>query len=171
MTAGGAARSRVLVAALGNPDRGDDGVGAAVAERLAGRLPAHAALLTRRGDMLALIDDWAGFDALVCVDAAAPLGAPGRIHRLDLAAEKLPPELSFASSHALGLAEAIELAHILGLAPKTIIVYAIEGACFDGGAPLSPEVASAASDVADRVAAEVRRLLASDDGPAIIAAY
>ena len=121
--------------------------------------------------MLALIDDWAGFDAVVCVDAAAPLGAPGRVHRLDLAKEKLPPELSFASSHALGLAEAVELARILGLAPETIVVYAIEGACFDGGAPLSPEVASAASEVADRVAAEVRRLLASDDGPAIIAAH
>ncbi len=119
--------------------------------------------------MLALIDEWAGFDAVVCVDAAAPQGAPGRIHRLDLAAEKLPPELSFASSHALGLAEAIELARILGLAPGKIVVYAIEGARFDGGAPLSPEVELAASEVADRVAAEVRRLLACADEPAIIA--
>lgn len=161
--------TRILVAALGNPDRGDDGAGAAVAAKLANRLPTDAALLTRRGDMLALIDEWAGFDAVVCVDAAAPQGAPGRIHRLDLAAEKLPPELSFASSHALGLAEAIELARILGLAPGKIVVYAIEGARFDGGAPLSPEVELAASEVADRVAAEVRRLLACADEPAIIA--
>lgn len=153
--------ARILVAALGNPDRGDDGVGAAVAAKLANRLPAGAALLVRRGDMLSLIDDWAGFDALICVDAAAPMGAPGRVHRLDLTKDKLAPELSFASSHALGLAETIELARTLGLAPETVLVYAIEGACFDGGAPLSPEVALAASEVADRVAAEVRQLLAS----------
>ena len=85
---------KVLVACLGNPDRGDDGVGAAVARALAGRLRDGAALVVRSGDMLALIDEWTGFDAVVCVDAAAPmdapLGAPGHIRRVDLARDELP---------------------------------------------------------------------------------
>lgn len=149
---------RVLVAGIGNPDRGDDGVGAAVVERMAGRLPAEVGLLARRGDMLALLDDCAGFDALVCVDASAPAGMPGRIRRIDAAVEALPRDVSCASSHALGLAEAIALARTLGIAPPNIIVYAIEGASFDDGAALSAPVADAVDAAVGRIVTEVERL-------------
>ncbi len=155
----GKARARILVAAVGNPDRGDDGVGPLVAQKLSGRLPAEARLVVRSGDMMSLIEDWAGFDAVIFVDAAASRGSPGRVHRIDLAEEKLPPELSFTSSHAFGVAEAIELARVLELTPKRIVVYAIEGACFDAGAPFTPAVLSAAAEVADCVAAEVCRII------------
>jgi hydrogenase maturation protease len=162
MTGERAART-VLVAALGNPDRGDDGVGLEVARLLEGRLPAAARILARRGDMLSLIDDWAGCDALICIDAAAaPDAEPGRIHRIDLARDALPQDLSFTSSHAFGLPEAVALARALKLAPRCIVVYAIEGSRFDSGATLSPEVLAAASEVADRVAAESRRLSEND---------
>ncbi len=166
MTGAGVSREaarKVLVAAIGNPDRGDDGVGAIVAEKLKGRLPDGVALAVRSGDMLSLIEDWTGFDALVCVDAAASEGVPGRIHRIDLAKEELPGELSFPSSHAFGLPEAIGLARILDLAPQDIVVYAIEARCFDAGAPVTPEVLAAAGEVADRVAAEARRLMNPGD--------
>ncbi|MGP0057911.1 MAG: hydrogenase maturation protease [Beijerinckiaceae bacterium] len=149
---------KVLIAGLGNPDRGDDGVGMIVAHKLDGRLPDDVAILTRSDDMVSLIEDWAGFDALVCVDAAAPTGAPGRIHRIDLATDELPRDMSFASSHAFGLAVAIGLARMLERAPRDIVVYAIEGCCFDAGAALTPAVAAAAADAADRIAAEACRL-------------
>jgi len=153
------ARAKVLVAAIGNPDGGDDGVGPLVAQTLSGRLPVEAKLVVRSGDMMSLIEDWVAFDAVICVDAAAPRGAPGHVHRIDLAEDKLPPELSFTSSHAFGLAEAIELARVLELAPKRIIVYAIEGDCFDAGAPFTPAVLSAAAEVADCIAGEVCDIL------------
>lgn len=149
---------KVLVVGMGNPDRGDDGVGALVVRSLAGRLPADVSLVVRSGDALSLIEDWAGFDALVCVDAAAPVTMPGRIHRIDLASEQLVREMSFASSHAFGVAAAIELARTIGLAPREMIVYAIEGACFDRGAPITPEVAAAADAVAGQVVSEAERL-------------
>jgi hydrogenase maturation protease len=153
---------KVLVVGMGNPDRGDDGVGALVVRCLAGRLPADVSLVGRSGDALSLIEDWAGFDALVCVDAAAPVTAsvsiPGRIHRIDLASDQLVREMSFASSHAFGVAEVIALARTLGLAPREMVVYGIEGACFDRGASMTPEVAAAAAAVAGRVVAEVGRL-------------
>ncbi|MGO9674337.1 MAG: hydrogenase maturation protease [Methylocella sp.] len=156
----GVSPRKVLVAGLGNPDRCDDGVGAMVAQNLVGRLPPDVALLTRRGDMISLIDDCAGFDALVCVDAAGPMTAPGRISRIDLATSELPQDSLFMSSHAFGLAEAIALARTLQIAPKHIIVYAVEGCCFEGGAPMTPEVAAAAFVVADFVVGEVGRLRA-----------
>lgn len=152
-----------LVIGLGNPDRGDDGVGALVAQQLVGRLRDAVRILTRRGDMLSLIDDWGGVETLICIDAAAPQGAPGSIHRIDLAGDALPRDLCFTSSHALGLAEAIALARTLGRAPSRILVYAIEGGRFDCGASLTPAVAAAAGIVADRVVADLARLQDSSE--------
>lgn len=154
----GAPPRKVLVIGLGNPDRGDDGVGAIVARGLAGRLPPDAVVKVRSGDLLSLIDDWDGFDAVVCIDAAAPAGVHGRISRLDLNSTELPRNLTLRSSHAWGLAEAIALGRSLQRAPRQIIVYAIEGNSFDGGAALTPAAAAATHVVADRVVAEVGRL-------------
>jgi hydrogenase maturation protease len=149
---------RLLVVGLGNPDRGDDAVGAMIARSLAGRLPAGAALRERAGDMLSLIDDWHGYDAVICIDAAAPAGEPGRIHRLDAARDALAPDLAFASSHAYGLAEAVALARQLGLLPRDLVIYAVEGLGFEAGAPLSAPVAASLRVASERVAAEAQRL-------------
>ena len=54
------------------------------------------------------------------------------------------------STHAFGAAEAIELARVLGRLPRRLIVVGIEGARFDAGVGLSPEVAAAVEDVARR---------------------
>ncbi|MCJ2186260.1 hydrogenase maturation protease [Novosphingobium beihaiensis] len=148
----------VLVLCIGNPDRGDDGAGPAVAKALEGRLPPEATLAVRSGDMLAMIEDWEGFYALVCLDAASGGGEPGRIHRIDLAEEDLPGDMAFLSSHAFGLGEGIALARTLDLAPPVIIVYAVEGRCFDGGTSLSEPVAAAVAPAAERIIAEVARL-------------
>ncbi len=149
---------RVLVVGLGNPDRGDDGVGPFVIEKLAGRLPADVVVASSGIPVLSVMTEWADFDAVICVDAAAPLTAPGHIHRFDLATTELPREIPLASSHVLGLADAIGLSRALDLAPRDIIVFAIEGASFVGGAQMAPEVITAAAEVAARVVAEVATL-------------
>ena len=126
-----------------------------MARRLAGRLAAR--VLERHGDALALLDSWAGADHLVLVDAAAPMGVPGRVHRLDISAQDLPRELSFGSVHCFGLPEAVALSRRLATLPGRVVVYAIEGSCFDGGMPVSPEVAAAVAIVAARITAELTR--------------
>ncbi|WP_051391140.1 hydrogenase maturation protease [Paraburkholderia mimosarum] len=148
----------VRVIGIGNPDRADDGVGCLVAQRLAGRLPADVAVLTREGDMMDIGDDMAGTDALVCIDAARPAGSPGSVTRIDLGEQLLPGGGTFASSHGFGLAQAIELALALGTASQDIVIYAIEGTSFEPGAPMTREVAAAAQEVVARVVAEVERL-------------
>ena len=149
---------KIMVLGLGNPDRGDDGIGVRVARQLAGRLSPDVELLTCQSDMLSLIEDWAGIDALVCIDATTTMGTPGRVHRIDLATGELPLDIISTSSHALGLGEAIHLARALQRAPRHIVVYAIEGSCFDRGAPLSAAVTAAAEEVVDQVVADVDRL-------------
>lgn len=161
-----ASQPKVLVVAIGNPDRADDGVGALVATRLAGRLPSDVALVSRSGDILSLVEDWACFDAVICIDAAAPMGVAGRIHRIEAGAGELPCGVSFASSHAFGLAEAIALGGALRSLPGTVIVFAVEGVSFVDGSAMTPAVTAAASEVADRVVAEVGRLR-RDEGKVI----
>ena len=148
----------VLVVGIGNPDRGDDGIGPLVVRQLAGRVAPSITLIERTGDALALIEDWAGRDAVVLVDAAAAGTAPGRVHRIDLLEEDLPTDLARASTHAFGVADTVGLARTLDLLPASVIVYAVEGANFEPGAALSPEVAAAAEEVVSRIAAELREL-------------
>jgi len=157
-------RKGIIVLGIGNPDRADDGAGVRVAAQLAGQLPEDAKLLVRSGDILALVDDWAFGDALVCVDAANPMGQPGRVHRFEAADGRLPQGASLPSSHAFGLAEAIALGRELQTLPKTVVIYAIEGACFDIGAPMTPEVASAVNEVAERIIEEVGQLSRIETG-------
>ena len=150
--------TNVLLVGMGNPDRGDDGIGLVVARQLLGRVPPNVAIIERTGDALALIEDWTGRDAVILVDAAAPGTTPGRIHRLDMLNDELPAELSLSSTHAFGVANAVGLARTLGLLPSTMIVYAVEGADFAPGAPLSAKVAAAVGEVVSRLTAELRLL-------------
>lgn len=149
---------KLLVVGIGNPDRGDDGIGPLVVRRLAGRVSTDVVLIERTGDALALIEDWAGADGVVLVDAAAPGTAPGSIHRIDLLRDALPSHLSLSSTHAFGVADAVALARTLGRLPAGITVYAIEGANFTPGAPVTPVVAASIEDVVTRIAAELHHL-------------
>ncbi len=152
------AAHRVAVTALGHSCRGDDAVGILVAEALRGLLPQDVPVLFDSGDALSLLDLWSDCDVLVCVDACASMGNPGQVHRLDLSTDPLPPQGGGTSSHGFGLAEAIALARTLQLTPRKIIVYAIEGRCFDPGVKPTAEVAAAVAPLARGIAREVARL-------------
>jgi hydrogenase maturation protease len=148
----------LLVAAIGNPDRGDDGVGPAVARVLQRQMPAGVRVIECGGDVLELVDEWARSAAVILVDASEPAGEPGRIRRLDLATSSLPADFAQNSTHAFGLAETVELSRALGRLPSHLVVYLVEGERFDIGAPLSPRVAEAIEKVAKAVLAELSQI-------------
>jgi hydrogenase maturation protease len=81
------------------------------------------------------------------------------VHRFDATDRPLPVELGSASTHALGLAAAIELARELGRLPRRLVVYGIEGERFELGEGLTPAV----GDAVERLVAELRRDLADAD--------
>jgi len=147
----------ILVIGLGNADCGDDGLGPLVANMLAKRQGAFR-LLTRRGDMLGLIEDWEGSGALILIDAAAALSQPGRVHRIDLASGMLPRELALSSTHAFGLADALALAKSLDRLPPRVIVYAAEATQFAPGSAMSDEVAAAAAKIVEQIIEDVKSL-------------
>jgi len=150
------APQRRLVIGIGNEDRGDDAIGPVVARRLRDRVPDGVGVLERDGEATRLLELLAAADEAYLVDAAVAGAAPGTIRRLDPIDVPLPRTLFAVSSHGLGLAEAIELARALGSLPRRLVVYAIEGADFAPGAPLSPAVAAAAVEVEARLLGEIR---------------
>jgi hydrogenase maturation protease len=147
-----------LVIGIGNPDRADDGIGPLVAGTLASRRLDGVRVITRSGDALALLEDWADAEGVVLIDAAAPMSRPGAIHRVNPLRDPLPRELSRSSTHAFGIAEAIELARTFDRLPHQIVVYAVEGACFAPGRAMTANVAAVADELAERVVGELQRL-------------
>jgi hydrogenase maturation protease len=151
-------KSALEVHCLGNLDRGDDAVGLLVKPLLAERLAGEVRVRAHDGDPLALIDGWAGLEALICVDAAQPLGAPGRIHRINYYAQSRLLAEPVATTHHFGLADALSLAKVLNQLPATVLIFAVEGVCFDLGAELTPPVADAIPRLVAGVVVEASRL-------------
>ncbi|MGA2924522.1 MAG: hydrogenase maturation protease [Solirubrobacteraceae bacterium] len=149
----------VVVIGVGNDVRGDDAAGLLVVRRLRdSELRSRVALVTHEGDAIGLLELWDGADAAVLVDAVCSGAGAGTVHRIDASRAGLPADWSGASSHAISAAESIELARVLGTLPRRVIVYGVEGACFEQGAPLSDDVAAALPKLADAVRAEALAL-------------
>ena len=140
---------------MGNPWRCDDAAGLAVARRLEGTLPLEVELLEREGEPTALIDAWEGATRLWLVDAVSSGAAPGTVHRLDASSTELPTDLFRRSTHHVGVAEAVELARVLGRLPGHTVVFGIEGGSFEIGDELTPPVAAVIDETADAVRTEV----------------
>jgi hydrogenase maturation protease len=142
----------MLIIGCGNPARSDDGAGILVAQRLC-ELGLDACVYT--GESLGVIDLWEHADEVILVDAVMTGASPGTIHIWD-SWESLLSGKAPASTHGLGLAEAIGLACSLNRLPSRLRVYAIEGRCFDLGTSVSREIQDAADDVVRQILAKVR---------------
>lgn len=149
------ARPRQIVIGVGNPERGDDAAGRIALGRLRGRLSADIELIEESGEATALLAAIEGASAAYLIDACASGATPGTIYRLDVAAFPWPRALRSCSTHGLGLAEALELARVLGVLPGRCIVYAIEGASYGLGAPLSAAVRERIDALVTQLTAEV----------------
>lgn len=143
--------ARTLVIGIGNPDRGDDAFGRIVAREVAERAPPGVACLEHDGEPAGLMDGWQGAARVVLVDAVRSGRAPGEIVRFDLSRQPLPNDVAPCSTHAFGLAQAVELARVLGTLPPWVRFIGVEGAVFDIGAGLSPPVLAAKGAVVDEI--------------------
>jgi hydrogenase maturation protease len=154
----------VVVIGVGNEFRRDDGAGPAVVARLReldlGDLDLGVRLVVTDGEPARLVEAWTGAALAVVVDAvrAQPSATgpprPGRVHRFVLdrpgAGTGRP-----ASSHGLGLDDAVGLAVALDRMPGRLIVHAIEAADLSQGPGLSPPVAAAVGTVVSAILADL----------------
>lgn len=149
------AQARTLVVGIGNPDRGDDGVGCLVARRIAAADIAGAQVIEHRAEASLLLPHLAEAGRAFLIDASVSGAPPGTIRRFDVGAGPLPGVVRKLSAHGLDLAEATELARALGQLPRDCVVYAIEaGECAPGGV-MTPAVEAAAATVAERLLSEI----------------
>lgn len=161
---------RVVVLGVGNELRHDDAAGLEVVRRArALARPASSAnpapaieYREHEGETLALLGMWEGAGAMILVDAIHGSGPVGAVQRFDLSRQPLPARLEGSSStHAISVADAIELGRELGRLPRRVVVYGVTGARFDAGRGLSAALLDVVGPLARRVLEEAQRLAAT----------
>ena len=139
-------RQGVRIVGVGNPYRGDDGVGPYVLAGLAHALP-EANLIISDGEVSGLLTVFESCSELILVDAmdGSATGVPaGTLVHLDGNDEALAESGLRTSTHAMGVAQAIALARSLNSLPEMLTVTAIAGESFSPGEGLSAAVGLAA---------------------------
>ena len=144
---------RALVAGVGSPILGDDGVGIHVVRELSGReLPATIDLCELGTGGLAVADWLCDHDALVVVDAIITGAPPGTVHVLT--GDELARGAHLGQGHEPSLPQALALARKLleKRMPDHVWVVAVEALeLTEFSEQLSPAVQAAVPAAADRV--------------------
>ncbi|MGO9097560.1 MAG: hydrogenase maturation protease [Bryobacteraceae bacterium] len=142
-----------LIVACGNADRGDDAAGPLVADHLrALGIPVEK----RTGEGLDLLESWSGAERVIIVDAVVTGAPAGTISVWDAHRAPVARDLFRASTHAFGVAEAVDLGRALDRLPKSLTIYGIEAAQFEHGSPPSPPVLAAVEKLASRIAKSLK---------------
>ncbi len=146
-----------VVIGIGNPLRGDDGVGVRAVESLRGCLPDGVDLvegMIYSPDLLPYLE---GREKAVFIDAIDAGEEPGAVFRFsprEVRQERGSPSLSL---HDFGLYELIASAELLEQCPEEITVIAVQVKSLEAGTELSPEVEKALPHVRRLVLEEVEK--------------
>lgn len=145
-----------LILALGNPLRGDDGLGAAVLAQLASlALPPDVTLVEGGTPGLETVLLLQGYQRAIIVDAAEMGLTPGawRLLQPDVIA---PSAAGLTGTlHNAGLAEALHLGAALNILPPEIVVFGIQPQSIGWEPGLSAAAAAAVPVVAQAIADSV----------------
>jgi hydrogenase maturation protease len=148
----------IVLIGLGSEYRSDDALGLLVARELSRRALEGIRVLEAQGEVASLLHVWEDARCALLVDALSAPDPPGAVMRFDLSEAGLPAFLKTASSHLIGLVEAVELARQLQRLPRTTILYGIVGKCFEMGTGLSDCVVKAIPELLRLIDADLRSL-------------
>jgi hydrogenase maturation protease len=139
---------RLMVIGVGLEGRRDDAAALELARRLRAARPRGVRVVQEEGEPKSLLEAWAGADEVLLVDAVESDFPAGTLHRFDVSDQPLPKELFRPPTHELGVADAVELGHKLDRLPGRLAVYGLEGARFEEGKGLTPQVEAAVEELA-----------------------
>ena len=158
----GARPAPTLILGLGNPWRGDDGLGPAVIRWLQARgLPPDVVAVDGGTPGLELVLTLAGdhkgrpYRRALIVDAADLGRAPGEWVRFTPEQARLKKGDVHLSLHAAGLAEALALGEALGTLPKEVVIFGVQPAGVDWSPALSAAAQAAVPIVGQAVLQEL----------------
>jgi hydrogenase maturation protease len=132
--------SSILVIGIGNEFRSDDGVGILVARAIEGKKLPGVAVIEQSGEGAALMDVWSEAGNVYLIDAVSSGAPAGTVYRIDARTGTFPKEFRPFSTHAFGVAQAVELARSMNSLPPKLIIFGVEGKNFESGKNLSSEV-------------------------------
>lgn len=140
------------VVGIGNPLRGDDGIGVAVIGLLEMMpLPDDVEVVDAGQAGLALVGLMEDVDKVVLVDAVDMGGMPGDVTAFHLEDVLIEEEETDCSIHHARTGTAIRLANALGCLPLDVTVIGIQPGQMNWGAGLSSEVKRAVHQAASMI--------------------
>lgn len=152
----GTRAKRVLVIGVGNPYRRDDGFGRLIARAVREHGPPGITVIEHSGEGASLMALWAPDDAVFIFDAVSSGNPAGTMVRINACATTIPSDFFHYSTHAFSVAEAIEMARVLGTLPAALVLFGVEGTHFEGGEGLSRPVAAALENALPGILEEIR---------------
>ena len=145
-----------LVIGLGNPLRGDDGVGIRVIQALAEYdLPHNVEVLDGGTQGLGLVNLLEGQQRVIFVDAADVGQSPGEFVRFTLAEARLLGNETQLSVHAAGLREALLLAQALKMLPPEVLIFGVQPESLAWKTGLSPPVEAGLAKLVSAIMVEL----------------
>jgi len=147
----------VLVASLGNPLVGDDGVGLAVLKRLEQReLPAVVRLADLGTDLLALSSHLDGIGKVILLDAVNFGGEAGELRRFDYSELQTADGVELKTAHGVNPLDALALLAAAGiLGEREVILLGCQPENLEPGAALSPAVEESVERLLSMIEAEL----------------
>ena len=142
----------IRIIGIGNEWRGDDGFGPKVIASLH-KAPIAGVDAFSVCDGLALLDAWHDAERVYVVDACCDGAGIGQVLRIDALRQPLPA-IRRHSTHAFGVAEAIELGRNLRQLPRALTLIVARGERFGLGNELSEAVQTAVERVVAMLRAE-----------------
>ena len=148
-----------LILSLGNPLRGDDGVGTAVLTMLAAYpiIPPGVVLQDGGTPGLETVLLLEGYERVIIIDAADMGLEPGCWRRFSSAKLAAQEANLTGTLHQAGLAEALELADALNMLPDEVVIFGIQPAEIGWEPGLSVGVETAVGEVCKAVLDEIEK--------------
>lgn len=143
-----------LMIGIGHRYRGDDAFGPMLASHMATLNISGLHCMEHDGEAAGLIECWQGYDRVILVDAVSSGAPAGTLFKFDLSRMPLPASLKLYSTHAFGVAEAVELARVLDQLPRHIKFVGVEGEAFAPGTQLSAQLTTAFESLAQLLLAQ-----------------
>ncbi|WP_052464960.1 HyaD/HybD family hydrogenase maturation endopeptidase [Geoalkalibacter subterraneus] len=148
-------RAPVLVMAVGNILRRDDGFADAVLKALEGEdLPAGVELFDAGTSIIELMDVFQDRDKLIVIDAIDGGGSPGTLYRFS--PQEVDSEaVALHDIHQVGLLETLKLGELIDCTPGEAVVIGVQPRELGLGIGLSPELIDAVPKAVELIRKEI----------------
>ena len=146
---------KTKIIGIGNELRHDDGLGIIAARRLISLAPSDVIVIEDFGEGTSLINNWENANKVIIIDAVNAEYEPGKVIQLFAHNEPIPSKFFNYSTHAFGVAEAIELARAMNKLPMELILFGIQGVDFSSGMGLSEKVKKSMNRLVELVLDEI----------------